>query len=59
MNEVLNQSVRLLKLSNEQLGMNYKELNVWILLIIEPIVFVILVIKIYELTKKLKNYDRS
>ena len=59
MNEVLNQSVRLLKLSNEQLGMNYKELNVWILLIIEPIVFVILVIKIYELTKKLKNYERS
>jgi len=59
MNEVFNQSVRFLILTSEQLGMTYQELNVWIFLIIEPIVFVILVIKIYLLTKKLKNYERS
>ena len=59
MNEVFDQSVRFLILTSEQLGMTYQELNVWIFLIIEPIVFVILVIKIYLLTKKLKNYERS
>ena len=59
MNEVFNQSVRFLILTSEQLGMTYQELNVWIFLIIEPIVFVILLIKIYLLTKKLKNYERS
>ena len=59
MNEVFDQSVRFLQLVSEQLGMTYQELNVWIFLIIEPIVFVILLIKIYLLTKKLKNYERS
>ena len=59
MNEVFDQSVRFLLLASEQLGMTYQELNVWIFLIIEPIVFVILVIKIYLLTNKLNNYERS
>ena len=59
MNEVFEQSVRFLQLASEQLGMTYQELNVWIFLIIEPIVFAILLIKIYLLTKKLKNYERS
>ena len=59
MNEVFDQSVRLLQLVSELLGITYQELNVWIFLIIEPIVFVILLIKIYLLTKKLKNYERS
>ena len=59
MNKVFDQSVRLLQLISEELGMTYQELNVWIFLIIEPIVFVILLIKIYLLTKKLKNYERS
>ena len=59
MNEVFNQSVRFLILTSEQLGMTYQELNVWIFLIIEPIVFVILVIKIYLLTYKINNYERS
>jgi hypothetical protein len=59
MNEVFDQSVRLLQLISELLGMTYQELNVWIFLILEPIVFAILLIKIYLLTKKLKNYERS
>jgi hypothetical protein len=59
MNEVFDQSVRILQLVSEQLVMTYQEINVWIFLIIEPIVFVILLIKIYLLTKKLKNYERS
>ena len=59
MNEVFDQSVRLLQLVSEELGITYQELNVWIFLIIEPIVFVILLIKIYLLTKKLNNYERS
>ena len=59
MNKVFDQSVRFLQLASEQLGVTYQELNVWIFLIIEPIVFVFLVIKIYLLTKKLKNYERS
>jgi hypothetical protein len=59
MNKAFDQSVRFLQLASEQLGMTYQELNVWVFLIIEPIVFVILLIKIYELTKKLKNYERS
>jgi hypothetical protein len=59
MNKVFDQSVRFLQLTSAQLGMTYQELNVWIFLIIEPIVLVILLIKIYELTKKLKNYERS
>ena len=59
MKEVFDQSVRFLQLASEQIGMTYQELNVWIFLIIEPIVFAILLIKIYLLTKKLKNYERS
>ena len=59
MNEVFDQSVRFLQLASEQLGMTYQELNVWIFLIIEPIVFVILLIKIYLLTYKINNYERS
>ena len=59
MNEVFDQSVRILQLVSEQLGMTYQELNVWIFLIIEPIVFVILLIKIYLLTNKLHNHERS
>jgi hypothetical protein len=59
MNEVFDQSVRLLQIASEKLGMTYQELNIWIFLIIEPIVFVILLIKIYLLTKKLKIYERS
>ena len=59
MNEVFDQSVRLLQIASELLGITYQELNVWIFLILEPIVFAILLIKIYLLTKKLKNYERS
>ena len=59
MNKVFDQSVRLLQIASEKLGMTYQELNIWIFLIIEPIVFVILLIKIYLLTIKLKNYERS
>ena len=59
MNEVFDQSVRLLQIASKLLRITYQELNIWIFLIIEPIVFVILVIKIYELTKKLHNHERS
>ena len=59
MNKVFDQSVRLLQLISEELGMTYQELNVWIFLIIEPIVFVILLIKIYLLNNKINNYERS
>ena len=59
MNEVFDQSVKLLQLISEYLGMTYQELNVSIFLIIEPIVFVILLIKIYLLTIKLKNHEKS
>ena len=59
MNEVFDQSVRLLQLVSKLLGMTYQELNIWIFLIIEPIVFVILLIKIYLLTYKINNYERS
>ena len=57
--EVFDQSVRLLQIASKLLGMTYQELNIWIFLIIEPIVFVILVIKIYLLTYKINNYERS
>ena len=59
MNEVFDQSVRLLQIASELLGITYQELNVWIFLIIETFAFAILLIKIYLLTKKLKNYERS
>jgi hypothetical protein len=59
MNKVFDQSVRFLQLVSKLLGMTYQELNVWIFLILEPIVFAILLIKIYLLTKKLNNYERS
>ena len=59
MNEVFDQCVRFLQLVSKLLGMTYQELNIWIFLIIEPIVFVILVIKIYLLTYKINNYEKS
>ena len=59
MNELFDQSVRLLQIASKLLRITYQELNVWIFLIIEPIVFVILLIKIYLLTNKINNYERS
>lgn len=59
MYEVFDQYVRFLQLVSKLLVMTYQELNVWIFLIIEHFAFATLLIKIYLLTKKLNNYERS
>ena len=40
MNEVFDWCIRILEYYSVELGMTYKELNVWVFRIIEPIIFI-------------------
>ena len=36
-------------------GLSYKEINIWIFVIIEPIIFILMFLWIVKLRRKLKN----
>ena len=54
MNELFDLCENLLIVWSENLGMTYKDLNVWIFVIIEPIIFIIMLVWIIRLRKKIK-----
>lgn len=55
MNEAFDLCVQFLLWLGSKLGMTYKEINVWIFVIIEPIVFLVMLIYIIWLRRKLKT----
>ena len=54
MNEIFDLCENLLIVMADDMGMTYKALNVWIFCIIEPIIFISLLVRIYVLERKLK-----
>jgi hypothetical protein len=59
MNEIFDACVDLLHYLGNIVGLTYKEINVWIFVIIEPIIFIIMLFRIIHLRKKIKqlSYD--
>ena len=54
MNEIFDFCVELLHYWGDIVGLTYKEINVWIFVIIEPIIFIIMLVCIIHLRKKIK-----
>ncbi len=54
MDEIFNYCVELLYYLGDIVGLTYKEINVWIFVIIEPIIFIIMLVWIIRLRKKIK-----
>ncbi len=54
MDEIFNYCVELLYYWGDIVGLTYKEINVWIFVIIEPIIFIIMLVWIIRLRKKIK-----
>ncbi len=54
MNEIFDACVELLHYWGGIVGLTYKEINVWIFVIIEPIIFIIMLVWIIRLRKKIK-----
>ena len=59
MDEIFNACVELLKWLGQILGLTYNEINVWIFVIIEPIIFIIMLIWIIRLRKKIKLLKKN
>ena len=54
MDEIFNYCVELLYYWGDIVGLTYEEINVWIFVIIEPIIFIIMLVWIIRLRKKIK-----
>ena len=54
MNDIFDACVELLHYWGDIVGLTYKEINVWIFVIIEPIIFIIMLVWIIRLRKKIK-----
>jgi len=54
MDEIFDACVELLVWLGNILGLSYNEINVWIFVIIEPIIFIIMLVWIIHLRKKIK-----
>jgi len=54
MNELFDYCVEFLYWLKPYFGMSYKEINIWIFVIIEPIIFIIMLVWIIRLRKKIK-----
>ena len=59
MNEIFNQCVNTLYLIAEIFNISYKEANVWIFVIIEPILIIVMLLIIIKLKKKIKNLNNK
>lgn len=55
MNDIFDWCVRVLEQSAHFFGTTYKSINVWIFVIIEPIIFFVMLIVIIRQSKKLKR----
>ena len=59
MNELFDQCVNILYLIGETCNISYKEANVWIFVIIEPILFLAMLYIIIKQRKKIKNLNNN
>lgn len=55
MNKLFDLCVLALELVASFTGLSYKEVNIWIFVVIEPIVFLLMLIYILKLRRKLKK----
>ena len=51
--------VYVLEVSAQYVGMTYNEINIWVFVIIEPVVFVLMAYYILRLRHRLKTYQRD
>lgn len=51
--------VYVLEVSAQYVGMTYNEINIWVFVIIEPVVFVWMAYYILRLRHRLKTYERD
>ena len=59
MNELFDQCVNILYLIGETCNISYKEANVWIFVIIEPILFLAMLYIIIKQRIKIKNLNKN
>jgi hypothetical protein len=59
MNELFDQCVNILYLIGETCNISYKEANVWIFVIIEPILFLAMLYIIIKQRIKIKNLNNN
>ena len=50
--------VRLLQEISKWMGISYEELNVWVFVIIHPLITVILIVWVFRLRRRIKNLER-
>lgn len=58
MNIIFDWCVRFLEYWAPLLGMTYKELNVWIFVIIEPLLFILCILLLFKAHRKIKKLKR-
>ena len=59
MNETFKWCVKLLEIWAAKLHMTYEEINIWIFVIIEPIIFLFMVGIIYKQFRTIRNLKRK
>ena len=55
MDNLCDACVEFLRWHGNFVGLSYKEINIWIFVIIEPIIFILMLLWIVKLRRKLKN----
>ena len=55
MDNLFDACVEFLRWLGTLVGLSYKEINIWIFIIIEPIIFILMLFWILKLRRKLKN----
>lgn len=59
MDWLFNHCVNILNVAAQHIGMTYNEINIWIFVIIEPLVFVCMCYYILRLRHKIKQHELS
>ena len=57
MDNLFDACVEFLRWLGDMVGLSYKEINIWIFVIIEPLIFILLLFWILRLRNKLKKYN--
>jgi len=55
MDNLFDACVEFLRCLGNIVGLSYKQINIWIFVIIEPIIFILMFLWIVKLRRKLKN----
>jgi len=57
-NDLFHQCAEFLRITEPKFGMTYKEINIWIFVIIEPIIFILMVLWIIRLKIRIKKLQK-